>query len=137
MFESATVLIVRGTFYAPESRLAEHVELTVYGHRSPREGIRVKDVHARDKNERDMYRITRGLRVPVLNLPPGVATIERRRSDNFWAAGVFVEPRLVTDMLLVLAPGRQTYLSLYEKKADRRQWVTDVTLQTSDPAAEE
>jgi len=44
---------------------------------------------------------------------------------------------LVSDMLLVLATGRQTYLSLYEKKADRRRWVTDVTVQTSDPAAEE
>jgi hypothetical protein len=84
-----------------------------------------------------MYRITRGLRVPVLNLPPGVTTIDRRRSDNVWAAAVFVEPRLVTDMLLILAGSRQTYLSLYEKKADRRRWVTNVTLQSSDPTAEE
>jgi len=43
----------------------------------------------------------------------------------------------VTDMLLVLATGRPTYLLLYEKKADRRRWVTDVTLQANDPAVED
>lgn len=137
VFESSTVLIVRRVFYQPTPRSGEHVELTVYGYRLHRESLHVKDVHARDKTGRDMYRITRGLRVPVLNLPPGVATIERRRSDHVWAAALFVEPRSVTDMLLVLATGRQTYLSLYEKKADRRRWVTDVTLQTSDPAMEQ
>src|ERR1022692_2772581 len=78
------------------------------GERASRSPLRIKDIHARDKNESHMYRIVRGQQVPVLNIPKGVTTIERRRSDNVWAAWVFVEPRLVTDMLLVLAAGRQT-----------------------------
>jgi hypothetical protein len=139
VFESTTVLIIliRGVFYEPTPRSGEHVEFTVYGERASRWPLRIKDIHARDKNESHMYRIVRGQQVPVLNIPKGVTTIERRRSDNVWAAWVFVEPRLVTDMLLVLAAGRQTYLSLYVKKADRRRWVTDMTLQTGDPATED
>jgi hypothetical protein len=137
VFESTTVLIVRGVLYEPTLRSGEHVELTLYGERASRSTLRIKDIHARDKDESHMYRIVRGLHVPVLNLPTGVTTIERRRSENIWAAWVFVEPRSVTDMLLVLATGRQTHLSLYEKKVDRRRWLTDVTLQTSDPVAEE
>jgi hypothetical protein len=72
----------------------------------------------------------------VLDFPTGLTTIEHRRGDHVWAAWVFVDPRLVTDMLMILISGRSTYLSLYEKKADRRRWITDVSLQTSDPAAE-
>jgi hypothetical protein len=137
VFESTTVLTVRGMFYEPAPRSGEHVELTVYGERTTRSPLRIKDIQARDKNEGRMYRTVRGHHVPVLNLPTGVTTIERRRSDNVRATAVFVESGLVTDMLLVLATGRPTYLSLYEKKADRRRWLRDVTLQTNDPAAEE
>jgi hypothetical protein len=51
-------------------------------------------------------------------------------------AWVFLDPRLVTDMLMILVSGRATYLSLHEKRADRRRWLTDVSLQTADPSAE-
>ena len=42
----------------------------------------------------------------------------------------------MTDMLVILAAGRQTYLALYETKADRRRWLKNLTLQMSDPTKE-
>jgi hypothetical protein len=109
----------------------------LYGQRTGRATMRVKDFHSRDKNGSRLYRTYRGESVPVLDLPAGVTTIQRRRDDHVWNAGVFVEPRLVTDMLLILASGRSTFLSLYEKKADRERWITSVSLQTADPAVED
>jgi hypothetical protein len=75
--------------------------------------------------------------VPVLDLPTGVTTIQRRRDDYVWNAWVFAEPRLVTDMLVILASGRSTFLSLYEKMVNRERWITSVSLQTADPALED
>jgi hypothetical protein len=50
---------------------------------------------------------------------------------------VFIEPRLVTDMLMILTSGRKTFLLLYEKKANRERWLTGISLQTTDPAVED
>jgi hypothetical protein len=138
VFESTTQLIVRGIFSEPKDRVGEHIELTLHGQKTPRYDLQVKDIHARDKDNRHLYRTYRGGRIPVLDMPAGIATIERRRSDrNIWAAWVFVEPRLVTNILMILTSGRATFLSLYERKADRRRWLTNIDLQTTDPSAED
>jgi hypothetical protein len=137
VFESTTQLIVRGIFSEPKDRVGEDIELTLHGQKTTRQNLQVKDIHARDKNDHHLYRTYRGGKVPVLVMPTGIATIERRRSDHVWAAWVFVQPRLVTDMLMILVSGRATFVSLYEKKADRRRSITDISLQTADPSAED
>jgi len=137
VFDSTTQLIIRGVFSEPKDRSGERVELTLYGERTGRTTMRVKDVHSRDKNGSRLYRTYRGESVPVLDLPTGVTTIQRRRDDHVWNACIFVEPRLVTDMLVILAAGRSTFLSLYEKMADRERWITSVSLQTADPAVDD
>jgi len=60
VFESVSVLIIRGAFYEPTSRLGERLELTLYREKTTRSSLRIKDTHARDKNESRMYRIVRG-----------------------------------------------------------------------------
>jgi hypothetical protein len=137
VFDSTTQLIVRGIFSEPKDRSGERIELTLYGQRTGRTTLRVKDVHSRDKDGSRLYRTYRGESAPELDLPTGVTTIQRRRDDHVWSAWVFVEPRLVTDMLITLTSGRSTFLSLYEKRVDRERWVTSVSLQTADPAVEE
>jgi len=138
VFDSATQLLIRGTFTEPKDRAGERIELTVYSRRSDRETLRVKDVHSREKDGSRIYRIYRGDRVPVLDLPHGVTTIYRHRDEQLWTSSIFVEPRLVTDMLMQLTSSdRSLYLSLYEVKADREHWLTRISLRNIDPTIED
>jgi hypothetical protein len=137
VFDSATQLLIRGNYIEPKDRLGERIELTVYSRRSDRETLRVKDVHSREKNVSRIYRMYRGDRVPVLDLPHGVTTICHRRADRLWTSSIFVEPRLVTDMLTqLMSPHRTLFISFYEVKAERERWLTSLSLQTIDPAVE-
>jgi hypothetical protein len=72
----------------------------------------------------------------VYDIPHGLAVIERRRSDGAWTASVPVEPKLVTHMLILLGHGSQTYLSIHERRLERRRWIRSISLQTTDPAKE-
>ena len=80
VFEATTNLVIRGAFYEPAERTGDGLGITIFGQRASWPRLRVKDIHARDNNDIRLYRTRRGISSPVLNLPPGVCTIERRRS---------------------------------------------------------
>ena len=75
---------------------------------------------------------------PCWTCPPELQPLsDGEATITYGAAWVFVEPRFVTDILIVLASCQATFLSLYEKNVDRRRWLTNIDLQTSDPSAED
>jgi hypothetical protein len=136
VFDSQTHLTVRGECIDPKERYGERYEVLVHGERASHPRLKVKDIHATDKDDLRVYRTRYGRNMPVFNVPRGIATLERRRDDRVWSAWVTVEPNLVTDMLIVLSLNRQSYLSIHEKRFERRRWIRDLSLQTTDPSTE-
>jgi len=84
VFEASTQLVIRGTFSEPKERSGERIEVTLYGQKTGRTSLQVKDIHVRDKNHARQYRTYRDEMVPVLDLPAGLTTIQRRRDDRLW-----------------------------------------------------
>jgi hypothetical protein len=136
VFQSTTQLEMLGVCTDPKERTGHQFQITVYEGTPSRTGLRVKDTHARDKNNELQYQTRQGTHYLVCNLPQGLAVLERRRGDDVWTARVPVEPKLVTQMLILLGQGRPTYLSIHEKKVGRYRWIRNISLQTTDPATE-
>jgi hypothetical protein len=83
-----------------------------------------------------MYQKTRGNLYPVYDRPSGLGLIERQRGDDVWAGWVFVDPKVVTNMLIILGQKQQSYIAINERKIGRHRWIWHLSLQTTDPAAE-
>ena len=135
-FESATRLEIRGAGTYPEDRLGHKFDLTIYEEQPARFNTRVKDFHILDGHKVPKYRKNRGKPVPIYSFPLGMAVIERRRNDATWTAWVAVEPKIVSNMLVMLGQARPNYLSVHEMKVERRRWIRSIYLQTTDPATE-
>jgi hypothetical protein len=136
VFISTSHLTIRGECTLPRDRVGQKFEVLVYGQNARRSQLKVEDIHNRDDDRVPVYRMIRGKRVPVFDVPRGIATIERRRDDGVWSAWVPVEPHLITDMLVVLGLARKSFLSIHERKFERRRWIQDFALQTNDPSEE-
>jgi hypothetical protein len=139
VYTFASTLKISGVSTYPESRAGERYEVTVRGEaiHAGDFNLTLRDVQKRDAHGVPVYRTYRGERLPIYQPPPGIAFIERRRGEAIWDLGVFVAPRLVSDMLVLLAqPHRPLFLSLHEKKLGRQRWIESIGLQTTDPAEE-
>jgi hypothetical protein len=136
VFQSTAQLEMRGVCTDPKERTGHRFQITVHEETPSKTALRVKDTHARDKNNELQYQTRQGAHYPVYNLPQGLAVLELRRGDDVWTAKVPVEPKLVTQMLILLGQGRPTYLSIHEKKVGRYRWIRHISLQTTDPAKE-
>lgn len=136
VLEGSLGLEVRGICTYPPPRADQKFEITIHTENASKAGLRVKDLHKRDANNAPLYRKNRGELYPIYNLPAGLGMIERRRSDDVWAGWVFVEVKVVTNMLILLGQSQQSYLSINERKIERHRWIWHISLQTSDPAAE-
>ena len=133
VLESSMSLEVRGVCTYPPPRDDHQFEITIHTENPARTGQRVKDIHRKDENNVRQYRKNRGELYPVYDLPSGLGLIEQRRSEKVWAGWVFVEPKVATDMLMLLGQTRQSYLSINERKIERHRWIWHITLQTTDP----
>ena len=134
--ESSMRLKVRGVCTYPPPRADQKFEITIHTENASKTGLRVKDLHKMDANNAPLYRKNRGGLYPVYDLPAGLGMIERRRSDDVWGGWVFVESKVVTNMLIMLGQNQPSYLSINERKIERHRWIWHISLQTSDPAAE-
>jgi hypothetical protein len=137
VFEHTTNIVIKGTCIAPTSRESELFEISIHGDESPSMETRIKDIQERDEKYSPIYRQERGKRVPVYRQIPGIAVLDRRRDGGIWHVWVGVNPRLVTDMLILLGRTQPLYIAIDETKADRRRWVQGLALQTTDPSKEE
>jgi hypothetical protein len=136
VFPASTKLILRGRSTYPEERAGDAYEITLWGEKSGRAKLTLKDIHVHDDHHVPLYRKYRDEEVPVYEVPSGLATLERRRADRVWQAWITDEPRLVSDMLLLLRLERPLFLAMHEMKVERRRWIRSISLQTTDPSQE-
>jgi hypothetical protein len=136
LYVSDTRLVVRGVSLAPENRANEPYEISINGETSGRQELTMKDIHAQKESGSPLYRQYRGIALPVYEKPPGLAVLQRNRALNTWQVWLRMALVTVSDMLMLLFGSRATYVSVHERKADRRRWVMGLRLQTTNPADE-
>ncbi len=129
-----TRLEITGICTDPEDRAGHRFDISMYGapdidQRTPR----IKDLHERDKEGDFLYRKHRGRNYPVYAPPPPVAYLDKVRGENRWLTWIWVDPRMVTDCLIILSGPRQAYISIHEIKENRKRRVNSLSLQTSNP----
>lgn len=139
LYEFETHLEIAATCTHPEERAGDAYSLTVYGDVSPESDIyrTLKDNQAVNEYNSPQYREYRGKRVPVYLPPKGMGMLDKERGLPQWNGTIWVQPRYVNDLLVMLGWNRLLYLSIHEKKIDRQRWIQAVSVQTSDPAEEE
>ncbi len=132
-------LTIVGTAFSPKERAGHSYEIEIYEEDSPSSGLdaQLKHLHSHDERGAFQYRSYRGKSVPVYAKPPGLALLNKERGKLQWTAWLRVLPRMASDMLAVLAGGRQVYLALTESTDERARWVRRLSLQTTDPTTEE
>lgn len=138
VYEFADRTVITGISTYPPERKDDHYELTIYGTESPshRLNAKLKDIHARDKYGSPKYREYRGKQIPIYQPPNGLGLVDKVRGERRWTAWLFVTPRFINDLLVLLGHQRNLFLTLHERKVDRSRWVQGMTLQTSDPTEE-
>lgn len=93
---------------------------------------KLKDVQALDKDHHPKYKQTKsGGSLPIYAPPKGLAVIEGVHSA--WHAAIWVQPRFVSDWLVMLGQEEQLYLYIHEHKVERQRWIRSISLQTTDP----
>jgi hypothetical protein len=138
VYQYVSHLTIAGKVVDPADRIGQEYELIVYGDDAPSRNIyaTLKDVQARDKYNAPKWRDYRGGSIPVVRPIPALALLNKERGTGRHSTWVNVAPRLVSDMLVLLASGRPTYVTLTEVKENRHLWIRRVDLQTTDPADE-
>lgn len=138
VYDYVTHLTIIGSVVYPPERVGEQYELTIYGNDAPSRKISLKlrDVQARSEYNSPLYREYRGGSIPVVGPIPSFGFVDKNRASGRRTAWLNVAPRLVSDMLTLLAAQRTTFVSLYERKEERTRWIRRVELQTTDPAEE-
>jgi hypothetical protein len=136
ILESSLRLEVQGVCTYPPPRANKKYEITFHTEDASKAGYRAKDIHRRDANNAPLYRKNRGELYAVYDLPVGLGLIEKRRGDDVWAGWVFVQPRIITNVLILLGQNQRAYLSISERRIERHRWIWHVSVQTSDPAGE-
>ena len=136
VLESSLGIEVQGVCTYPPPRANKKYEITFHTEDTLKAEHRAKDRHRRDENNAPLYRNKRGEPYPVYDLPFGLGMLEKRRSDDSWAGWVFVQPRIVTNVLILLGQDQPAYLSINERRIGRHRWIWHISVQTSDPAAD-
>lgn len=138
LYEFETHIEITAVCSYPEERAGDSYELTIYGEVSPESDIywKLKDIQLVDKNHVPKYRTYRGKEIPVYAPPKGMGSLEKQRGEPRWHASIWAQPRYLNDLLVLLSHNQQLYLSIHERKIERKCWIQSVTAQTSDPADE-
>jgi hypothetical protein len=131
-------LDVAATFTFPQDRAGHAFELTIYTDDHPESSSyrKLKDVQKRDEYRSPMYRAYRGRDLPVYDPPKGMGTLSKERGESRWHGTIWAQPRLLSDLLVLLGHGRPLFMDITERKIERHHWIQSVSLQTMDPAAE-
>lgn len=136
LFESS--IEITGTALLPENRSGDIYEIKLIGGTSPsrRLAATVKDCQLRDGSGVPRYRSYRGREIAVYRQPPDFGLLEKARGERKWRGWANVAPRLLTDMLVTLSHQKQAYVSLHERRIERRRKIHGIALQTAYPAEE-
>ncbi|MCB0636465.1 MAG: hypothetical protein KDC54_07590 [Lewinella sp.] len=139
VYEFSTHLEISGTSIGPASRAGDTYDLSLYSENRPARGVNLplKALQELDEHDSPVYRTYRGAPVPVYREPPGIALIKKDRGKPRWTVWVPALPHFVSDVLVLLGQDRQVYITLYERKVERRRWLQYLTFQTNNPLDEE
>lgn len=138
VLEYVTSLEITGISTYPDERAGEVYKITIRGDEKyvSEKLLSLKDMQARDESRIPIYKAYRGEDYPVYNKFPGITTLNKRRGEKLWDAWVRLSPRLVSDMLVILSGDRPLYMSIHERKANRKRWIESISLQTTNPEDE-
>lgn len=138
LYQFRTHLGIAGTVLVPQDRAGDGFELTVHAESSPTSGIfdRLKDVRLLDEHNAPRYQTYRGRDYPLYWAPSGLGLIYKVRGERRWSAALFAAPSFVTDWLVLIGSARELFLAIHECTVQRRRWMRDVALQTTDPMEE-
>ena len=137
-YEFITSLDISGTCISPSDRKGDRIELKIRGceRHAGEFSATLKDFQKRGEYGSPVYKEYRGEQYPVHNPPPGIALFDKRRGEPIWDCWLWVAPRLVSDMLILLTQKSGLYISIHEKKIKRQRWVQNFSLRTVDPEME-
>ena len=138
VYEFASSLEIGGLCTYPEDRLWQGFFITVYGNQPDTGDLnsRLREYHAKDKNEEPIYRKSRGYHRPVYEVPKGVGLLEKVRGENSWSGWVWVPEMTVAMMLTLLDGSGPVFAELHERRVERNRWINGLAVQTADPAYE-
>lgn len=133
-----TNLEIAGIATDPPERAGDRYELSVYTEDAPDAIIywNLKDVQAVDRVGVRQTRKYRGKDIAVYRPPKGLGLLSKTRGEPLWTGAIFVQPRYVTDLLVLLGQGQELFMAIDETKKERQHWIDDFSLQTTDPAEE-
>ena len=136
VYKYVTRLTIVGVATYPAERASQRYEVTISGDDAFSRGVHttLKDIQLLGEYGTPKYREYRGRSVPVYRQVFGFGLLNKVRGEPAWSGWANVEPRLLTDMLILLNSRRDLYLSLVERKIGRSRWVDGVGLQTTDPS---
>lgn len=138
VYTHSTHIELRGVCTYPEERAGDayEVKLISGNHYFKDFSLTLKDVQVRDEHGIPQYRSYHGNTIPVYEKPEGIAVLEKRRGEMLWDLLAFIDPHLASNMLPLLNLPKPLYLAIHEKKFNRKRWIQNISLQTTDPAEE-
>lgn len=134
-YQFVTTLNISGVITSSSNRNGDKLELMINGTEihSGQFSATLSDFQFRDEHNVPQYRTYRGERYPIYKPPPGIAVLEKKRGEKAWSAWVWVSPRLVSDMLVLLTAKNELYCIIQEHKKDRKRWIQSMSLQMNAP----
>lgn len=133
-----TDLDISGVCTYPDERAGDRYEISLRASTTTPRSLRlkIKELQKRDKDGFHVFRKYKDGSYPVYDEPSPVAYLEKVRGEPRWTVWVQVAPQMVSDSLAMLSGSKSVYVSLHERKEDRKRKVQSLTVQTTDPAEE-
>jgi len=137
-FEFVTSIDITASCLEPADRSGDSLKITLYGSESSNRELTttLADYQLIDKEGVRQWKTIRGEQHPVYVAPPGLSVLNKQRGERAWDAWLFVAPRFVSDVLVLLGHNKELFLYIHERKANRKRWIQSLSLQTTDPGEE-
>lgn len=134
LFTARSCLEIRGKCIDPEDREGEKLVITLVASPCPKGFSEpVRDVQIRNQYGAPQYRLYRGVHVPVVERPLGVARLLRDRKADLWWTYVKVPEYYVRDCLLALTSKAARYMYIHEHIVGRDRWINRFSIQSNNP----
>ncbi|MCU7805688.1 MAG: hypothetical protein KZQ96_21085 [Candidatus Thiodiazotropha sp. (ex Lucinoma borealis)] len=133
-----TTLEISGVCIDPEERSGEQYDITIYtaDPESWQLQSRIRDLREQDEQGITKCKKLKSGEYPIYREPPSIGFLDKVRGENRYTMAIWLGPLMITDTLILLSRKKQTYISIHEKKFDRKRRIKTFTIQTLDPANE-
>jgi len=133
-----TELEISGICTYPEERAGDRYDVSLHSSTATpyKLQLKIKDLHKRDKYNSPIYRKYRGVSRAVYEEPYALSYLEKVRGEPRFRVWMQVAPQMVTDSLILLTSKNQSYVSIHERKKNRKRHVQNLSVQSTNPADE-